>query len=66
MRCDDPKGAYNREPIFKGENYAYWEENMYVHLLSVDKNICVPVADRPFIPRSKVDNSNKHLKELDK
>lgn len=34
---DNPKGAYNRGPIFKGENYDYKKENMYVHLLSFEK-----------------------------
>lgn len=31
-------GAYNRALVFKDENYAYWKENMNVHLLSVKKN----------------------------
>lgn len=45
MGDDDPKGAYNRAHIFKGENYAYWKENMYIHLLSFDKNLWVVVTD---------------------
>lgn len=26
---DNLKGAYNRAPIFKGNNYTYWKANMY-------------------------------------
>lgn len=48
---DDSKGAYNREHIFKGETYAYWKDNMYVHLLSVDKNLWVAVTDDPLCPK---------------
>lgn len=25
MSDNDPLGAYNREPFFKDENYAYWK-----------------------------------------
>lgn len=56
MGDEDPKGAYNRAPLFKCENYAYWKENMYVHLMSVDKNIWVETIDGPFIPKNEVDN----------
>lgn len=40
----NPNGSYNRAPIFKGENYAYWKENMYVCLQSDDKNIWIAVT----------------------
>lgn len=39
MGDDDPKGTYSRAPYFKGENYDYWKEKIYVHLKSFDKNI---------------------------
>lgn len=60
---DDPKGVYNREPVFKGENYAYQKENMYVHLLLVYKNLRVTITEGPFIPRKEYDKSIKHLKD---
>lgn len=34
-----PKGAYDREPIFTGENYGYWKSCMCIHINSVDKGI---------------------------
>lgn len=46
---DNPKDAYNRAHVFKGESYTYWKENMYVHLLSVDKNLWCIVTEGPFI-----------------
>lgn len=48
---NDPKGAYNRASIFKGKNYTYWKAKMYVHLLSIDKNMCCVVTEGPFIPK---------------
>lgn len=59
---DNPNGAYNRAPIFKGENYTYWKVNMYVHLLSVDKNLWYVITEGPFIPKGKQDIV-KHLKD---
>lgn len=38
MDNNDSKGAYSRSPIFKGGSYAYWKNNMYVHLMSVEKH----------------------------
>lgn len=58
---DDPNWAYNRAPVFKGGNHAYWKENMYVHLLSVDKNLWVIVTDGHFIPKD-FDDTVKHLR----
>lgn len=52
---NDPKGVYNISPIFKGENYNYWKVNMYVHLLSVDKNLWCVVIEGPFIPKDDGD-----------
>lgn len=59
---DDPKGAYNRAPIFRVENYTYWKENMYVHLLSVDKNLWCVVTKGPFISKGD-DDVVKHPKD---
>lgn len=52
---DGPKGAYNRTPIFKSENYTYCKANMYVHLLLVKKNIWCAVTDEPYIPKDSYD-----------
>lgn len=60
MRDDDLKGVYNIASIFKGENYSYQKENMYVHLLSVDTNLWVSPINESFIPKGKVDDSAKH------
>lgn len=59
------KDAYNRVPIFKGENYAYRKHNMYVHLMWVDKMLWVVIIDKPFIPKSDVDgiSLDKPLKD---
>ena len=53
---NDPKGAHSRAPIFKGENYAYQKENMYAHLLPVDKTQWVDVIERPFTLKGNGDN----------
>lgn len=50
---DDPKGAYNITPVFKGKNYTYWKSIMYVQLLSVDKNRWYAVTEGPFIPKDE-------------
>lgn len=48
MGKDDMNGAHNRAPVFKGENYTYWKDNIYVHLTSVDKMFWVTIEDNPF------------------
>lgn len=48
---DNPKRVYNRTPVFKDGNYTYWKENIYVHLLSLDKNLLVAVIEGYFIPK---------------
>lgn len=58
---DDPNGAYNRALIFKGGNYAYWKENMVIHLLSVDKIYGYP-SPNDLIPKGN-DNVVKHPKD---
>lgn len=63
MGDNDPKETYNRPPVFKDENYAYWKENMYVHLLSVDKNLWIAVTEGSFIPKRKVDDPIKYPKD---
>lgn len=52
---DDSKGAYNRAHIFKGKNYACQKENIYVHLLLVDKKNIVVIIYGPFICKGKGD-----------
>lgn len=51
----DPKGAYSRTLVFKGENYTYWKANMYIHFLLVDKNLWCVVTEGPFIPKDDDD-----------
>lgn len=62
MDDNDPNGAYNRAPVFKGENYAYSKENMYAHLLSIDKNLWVADTDGSFIPKGD-DDVAKHPRD---
>ena len=54
MGNDDLKGAYSSALIFKGENYAYWKDNMYVPLMSIDIIIWVTIFERPCILKSEV------------
>lgn len=61
---DVPKGMYNRAPIFKGKNYTYWKSNMYVHLLSIDKNRWCVVTEGLFILKGN-DDVVKHPKDWD-
>lgn len=51
LKDDDPKGAYNIAHDFKGKNYTYWKSIMYVHLLSIDKNMWCVVTEGPYIPK---------------
>lgn len=51
MGKDNPKRAYNREPLFKGENYAFWKECMFGHLMSLDKIFWVATEIFPFSPK---------------
>lgn len=60
---DNPKGAYNSSPDFKDENYDYWKENMYLHLVSSEKKLWVAVIEGPFIPKDDEDVV-KHPKDL--
>ena len=50
----DLKVAYNRVPTFKDENYVYLKDNMYVHLMLVDKMLWVAITNEPFIPKIHV------------
>jgi len=45
------KGAYNRVPIFNGENYDYWKECMSVHIKSVDTDVWDAVVNGRFQPQ---------------
>lgn len=56
MGKEDPKGTYNRAPIFKGENYVYWKEYIMVHLISVAKRLWVAIKDVPFIPKNNIND----------
>lgn len=44
---NDPKGAYNRVPVFTGENYSYWKDCMRVHINSVDRKIWKVILEGP-------------------
>ena len=40
-----PKGAYNRAPIFTGENYIYWKDCMRIHINSIDRKVWKVIQD---------------------
>ena len=44
---NDPKGAYNRAPIFSGENYSYWKDCMRIHINSIDRKVWKVIQDGP-------------------
>lgn len=56
-----PKGEYNRAPIFTGENYAYWKDCMYAHLMSVDLQLWVIIKEVPFVPQNIIDGISDYL-----
>jgi len=55
MASKEPKGDYNRAPIFDGENYDYWKECMNIHIQSVNMDVLDAVANRRFQPQVVVD-----------
>lgn len=61
---DNPKGAYNKALVLKGEIYTYWISIIYVHFLSNDKNLSCVVIERPFTPNG-ADAILKHPKDWD-
>jgi len=48
MTNKELKGAYNRAPIFYGENYDNWKEWMSVHIQSVNMDVCDDVVNEQF------------------
>jgi hypothetical protein len=58
MDNKEPKGAYNREPIFDGENYDYWKECMSVHIQSVDMDVWDVVVNGRFLLQIAADCEN--------
>ena len=44
----EPKGAYNRAPVFNGENYGYWKDCMRVDINSIDRNVWTAIQNGPF------------------
>jgi len=56
MATKEPKGAYNRAPIFDRENYDYWKECMSVHIQSVDMDVWEAVVNGQFQPKIEADN----------
>ena len=42
-----PKGAYDRAPIFTGENYGYWKALIRINVNSVDKGIWDAIQNGP-------------------
>lgn len=46
--ASEPKRAYNRSPVFNGENYGYWKDCMRVHINSIEINVWVSIRDGPF------------------
>jgi len=55
MANKEPKGAYNRAPIFDGKNCNYWKECMSVHIQSVDMDVWDAVVNGWFQPQISVD-----------
>ena len=51
MANKEPKGDYNRAPIFDGENYDYWKECMNIHMKSVDMDVWDAVVNGQFQPQ---------------
>ena len=51
MANKEPKGAYNRAPIFYRENYDYWKEYMSVHIQSLDMDVWDVVVNGWFQPQ---------------
>ena len=51
MASKEPKGAYNRAPIFDGENYDYWKECMSVHIQSLNMDVWEAVVNGQFQPQ---------------
>ncbi|MCH88300.1 phytoalexin-deficient 4-2 protein, partial [Trifolium medium] len=51
MANKEPKGAYNRAPIFDGENYDYWKECMSIHIQSLDMDVWDAVVNGRFQPQ---------------
>ena len=45
--ANEPKGAYNRAPVFNGENYSYWKDCMRVHINSIDRKIWNVILNGP-------------------
>src|SRR4051812_5129224 len=44
----EPKGVYNRVPIFNGKNYGNWKDCMRVHINSIDWNVWNAIQNGPF------------------
>lgn len=55
MANKDPKGAYNRAPVFVGENYEYWKDCMSVHIMSIDMEVWNSIKNGRFNPTKVVD-----------
>jgi hypothetical protein len=55
MACSEPKGVYNRAPIFDRENYDYWKECMSVNIQSVDMDVWDAVVNGRFQPQIAAD-----------
>ena len=51
MPSKEPKGDYNRAPIFDGENYDYWKKYMSIHIQLVDMDVWDAVANGRFQPQ---------------
>jgi len=58
MPSKEPKVAYNRAPIFDGENYDYWKECMRFHIQSVDMDVWDAVDKGWFQPQIAADGDN--------
>ena len=64
MAIKEPTGAYNRAPIFDGENYDYGKECMSVHIQSVDMDVWDAVANNVSQDKPKTNWSNDDKKKV--
>ena len=64
MAIKEPTGAYNRAPIFDGENYDYGKECMSVHIQSVDMDVWDAVANNVSQDKPKADWSDDDKKKV--
>lgn len=64
MGDNDPKRVNNRASLFKGDNCAYWNENMYINLMLINKYLWIEITDKPYIPNMRPIRGHKICRTL--